>query len=199
MEVARSLSLAMKDGRKAVETHTYVPNSYRIAFSSEDFTRFEPLSEGFLRDLTQYLSLEADDLDVHFIGPLRIRIHENTSLAPGVVAVSGIFTLPDHGSEESVIKAVMTVKEGFGKGSLYYLHKNVTAIGRNDDNDIALGDPRVSGAHCVIEWRDNDAWIIDRESRNGVVVNKKPVQEKMLEDRDEIALGFSTLLFRKFL
>jgi len=199
MEVARTLSLAMKDRKKVIEPHTYVPNIYQVAFSREDFSRFKPLSEGFLKELTGYLSLEADDLDAHFIGPLRIELSEKDSLAPGEVAIESVFTIPQEQNGKCGIKGIIAVKEGFGKGSLYYLCKSVTSIGRNEENDIALGDPKVSGTHCVIEWRERDAWIIDRESRNGVVVNRKPVQEKMLEEKDEIAIGFSTLQFRKFI
>jgi len=53
--------------------------------------------------------------------------------------------------------------------------KDVT-VGRDDDNDIALADPTVSGQHARLLWQQG-RWVIeDLTSSNGTYVNKKSLK-----------------------
>jgi serine phosphatase RsbU (regulator of sigma subunit) len=76
------------------------------------------------------------------------------------------------------------------------LDKDVVTVGRAEENVLGLRDMNVSRAHFIVERREN-TWIVrDKGSRNGTLVNKAPVQEKVLLDGDRIEVGGSTLTFK---
>ncbi|MFT7170353.1 MAG: S1-C subfamily serine protease/pSer/pThr/pTyr-binding forkhead associated (FHA) protein [Paracoccaceae bacterium] len=66
-------------------------------------------------------------------------------------------------------------------------------IGREDDNDVALsggGFPSVSSHHARFEMRGSELWVIDLDSRNGVLVGGETIQgERRLELGDQVRLG----------
>ena len=68
-------------------------------------------------------------------------------------------------------------------------------LGRNPDNDLALGDPErlVSSRHARIEIRDDGVWLID-QSTNGTFLNQSadrlpPNQPVALHDGDTLSVG----------
>ena len=77
----------------------------------------------------------------------------------------------------------------------YPLHNGVTTIGRSDGSDIQIRRPFVSRMHARIVMGGSDAYIEDVGSRNGIVVNSKPVDKRAeLRDGDVINLGESLSL-----
>jgi len=75
------------------------------------------------------------------------------------------------------------------------LVKERITIGRTNDNDIILPDPRVSSLHAEI-IREEDRFILnDLESRNGTRVNEQFIQSIDLKDEDEIRIGGNRLAF----
>ncbi len=68
-------------------------------------------------------------------------------------------------------------------------------IGRQLDNDIVLNHAIVSRHHAHIELRGRHAWLCDKDSRNGVFVNRLRVREEQLHDGDTITIGPFELLF----
>lgn len=68
-------------------------------------------------------------------------------------------------------------------------------IGRGDSCDLPLADGDCSREHAEVE-RDLDGVIIrDLDSKNGILVNDRPVRERRLRDRDEVLLGATVLVF----
>src|ERR1041385_6494073 len=59
-------------------------------------------------------------------------------------------------------------------GKRHVLQKDVTAIGRDRDNDIVLDSDSVSRRHAKLEHRDGDFYVIDLDSTNGTFVNAEP-------------------------
>jgi pSer/pThr/pTyr-binding forkhead associated (FHA) protein len=69
-------------------------------------------------------------------------------------------------------------------------------LGRNEDNDVVLDDPRVSRYHARIVWTGKDYRIEDVASTNGTWLNGERVTGPMLlKDGDLIQLGDVTLEF----
>lgn len=70
-------------------------------------------------------------------------------------------------------------------------------IGRDDSNDVPLGDDlRVSRTHAQITNRDGQWLLIDLGSKNGTFVNARSVSTHPLRDGDEIRIGGSNWQFR---
>lgn len=70
-------------------------------------------------------------------------------------------------------------------------------LGRADDNEIIINDPKVSRNHAVLEWNGSGFTLRDLGSINGTYVNGQRLAEtaRLLRDNDEILLSQYRLLF----
>ncbi|MBW3543644.1 MAG: FHA domain-containing protein, partial [Planctomycetes bacterium] len=73
--------------------------------------------------------------------------------------------------------------------------QTATTIGRGDDCDIRLEDPRTSRIHCRIEVAGGRALLEDAGSSWGTFVNGEKVEQRPLQPGDVIRLGETELRF----
>jgi pimeloyl-ACP methyl ester carboxylesterase len=74
--------------------------------------------------------------------------------------------------------------------------KDHVSIGRDEENDVVVRDPAVSGRHATIERR-RDAFILrDAHSANGVWVGGQRVDVHTLRDGDVVSLGRASMVFK---
>ena len=70
----------------------------------------------------------------------------------------------------------------------------VTSIGRSPSNTVVIADTFASSEHALLTWREGRWWLRDRESRNGTLLNGKPVEEPTLVTAgDVIGIGQTRL------
>ena len=62
-------------------------------------------------------------------------------------------------------------------------------LGRSEDCDLQIIDTAVSSRHCELRREGREWWILDLNSRNGTIVNGKPVKKQRLFSGDEITIG----------
>lgn len=63
-------------------------------------------------------------------------------------------------------------------------------IGYSEENDIVLKHDSVSRKHALVETLGNDQfWLQDLDSKNGVYVNNRRVKKYKVDDKDQIVLG----------
>src|SRR5262245_33198878 len=91
--------------------------------------------------------------------------------------------------------SMLLVRGPNGTDELNISNPRVT-IGRSDDNDLPLRDPKVSRHHAVLEvtaagWKVNDCG-----SGNGIFVNGREVLDQILKDGDEIRIGSTVITLR---
>ena len=91
----------------------------------------------------------------------------------------------------------LIIKLSNQQDQIFELANNETLIGRGEDSDLILPNISVSREHAKIEvdGETNQVKIIDVKSENGLTVNNKKVQEKILETKDEILIGNFTLVY----
>jgi hypothetical protein len=78
---------------------------------------------------------------------------------------------------------------------IYPLVKDVTNLGRMEDNDIVLDSSHVSRYHAQIR-RVGDAFlVVDLNSTSGTSVNGHPVGEKLLSAGDVISLAGVPIIY----
>ena len=75
------------------------------------------------------------------------------------------------------------------------LKREVFSIGRHPNNDLVLGDLRISRYHCQIRLRQGRYTIFDNQSRSGTFVNGQRIVEYALNVGDVIRIGPSSLLY----
>ncbi|NUM35470.1 MAG: FHA domain-containing protein [Candidatus Brocadiae bacterium] len=77
------------------------------------------------------------------------------------------------------------------------LHEEKYSIGRKEiSNDICIKDSQISSQHAQIIKKDNEWWIFDLKSKNGVFVNQQATESCMLKDGDSIRVGDTICLFQ---
>lgn len=69
------------------------------------------------------------------------------------------------------------------------------SIGRNEKNDVIIGNLAVSGFHARVEFRENNVVVSDLESKNGTYVNGNRIKKAVLTNGDELGVGKHQLLF----
>ncbi len=71
-------------------------------------------------------------------------------------------------------------------------------IGRNEDNDIKIIKPQISGHHCTITiLSENVILIEDNDSTNGTFLNGLRVKRAMITPTDEVTLANLKINFDK--
>ena len=84
---------------------------------------------------------------------------------------------------------------GAVSGSRYLLDEDEITVGRDPRADILLDDSTVSRSHAVFR-RVNGAYsVIDAGSLNGTYVNRQRVDQKQLNNGDEIMIGKFRLVY----
>jgi len=81
--------------------------------------------------------------------------------------------------------AVLRIESGKQTGLEVRLDHHVYTVGRTRNNDIILADGTISRRHCLIGRTRNDWYILDLNSRHGVVVNGQLVDERQALHGDE--------------
>lgn len=68
--------------------------------------------------------------------------------------------------------------------NLNEFNSSKVTFGRKDDNDIVIDSMLVSGHHGYFNIVDDEIYIIDDDSTNGIFYNGKTIKEQKLSDRD---------------
>src|SRR5579864_1501766 len=85
-----------------------------------------------------------------------------------------------------------------GKRGMLELSKPLVTIGRGAANDLVLPDNSVSRFHAVIKCQDGQAFIADRNSTNGVVIEGQRISgERELRHNDIARLGAYELRYEE--
>lgn len=91
--------------------------------------------------------------------------------------------------------ALLISTRGAVSGSRYLLDEDEITVGRDPRADILLDDSTVSRSHAVFR-RVNGAYsVIDAGSLNGTYVNRQSVDQKQLNNGDEIMIGKFRLVY----
>ena len=87
------------------------------------------------------------------------------------------------------------VLEGMERGRVYSRSRLPVSIGREEDNTIQLNDDRISRFHAKLQDHSGRVILTDLDSTNGTRVNGHPIQMRVLQQGDVIAVGRCVLLF----
>jgi transcriptional regulator with GAF, ATPase, and Fis domain/pSer/pThr/pTyr-binding forkhead associated (FHA) protein len=94
------------------------------------------------------------------------------------------------------MNAELIVVNGPAAGTRFALDPNETIIGRATNAQIVLPEPEVGWRHCQIRRQGSRFVIVDLRSSLGTYVNGMRSAERWLEDRDQIGVGKTILMFR---
>jgi two-component system, NtrC family, response regulator HydG len=81
-------------------------------------------------------------------------------------------------------------------GTRYTLGRGEIFVGRAPTSKVVLNEPEVGWRHCQIRQQGNRFLIMDLRTSLGTYVNGMRSAERWLEDRDQIGIGKTILMFR---
>ncbi len=84
---------------------------------------------------------------------------------------------------------------GEGAGQSLSLELDRARIGRAEENDLVLADPRASRIHAEVEHRPAGYVVRALGSTHGPMVKGRKVQERLLVDGDTLTVGETELRF----
>lgn len=91
---------------------------------------------------------------------------------------------------------VLVVRSGGGRaGEVFEQIAPRTLIGRSPECDVFLDDVTVSRRHAELLREGEQVTIRDLGSLNGTFVNRRRIEETVLEDDDELQIGKYRLTF----
>ena len=174
-----------------------VPNDFRIALSQHDYDRLTPYSKTLNSEILPQLRNYATEHGYIFNGPLTIEYLLDMSLPVGrftvaSAAVAGVDAEPASPTELRHAALVVEVN-----GVRHPLNPPGLTIGRGTDADLRINDPGVSRLHARIVVNrtgpQQQLWIEDLGSTNGIVVDGQRVQQSALTEGSRIEIGSSRL------
>ena len=187
VEIARRLTREM-DLLRRVGVHGLIaPNAFVVVLSVQDAERFESFADALSRELGDAARDHARTEGYEFVGPVTVELRSLDTLRAGRFNVKGdVREGPDGMTAGSVV---------LPDGSRIVLGVEPIVIGRLPEGTVALSDQNVSRRHAEIRRSGSDVVVVDLGSTNGTKVNGARVQERVLEDGDDITVGTTTLRF----
>jgi Nif-specific regulatory protein len=94
------------------------------------------------------------------------------------------------------MSAELIVVNGPQAGTRYRLAQSDFAVGRAPNSNIVLNEPEVGWRHCQIRSQGGRYLVTDLKTSLGTYVNGMRSAERWLEDKDQIGIGRTILMFR---
>ncbi len=94
------------------------------------------------------------------------------------------------------MSAELIVVNGPLAGARYPVLNSELLLGRAPNAHIVLSEPEIGWRHCQIQRRGDRFVMTDLRSSSGTYVNGMRSAERWLEDRDQIGVGKTILMFR---
>lgn len=221
VQLGKRLIRAMEAHQTISLAKTFVPNSYVVSLSPDDFAEFEPYRRSLERDLAEALLGAARERSFTLLSFPTVELERDEDIARGDVRVS--CALVDASGEELAAgspqlgsvaaghtmvldrDALLRDRPRAPKASLeipmegrrVHLGSEPLGIGRDPENDLVLDDRRVSRRHAEIRLRLGRFTLYDLESTNGTFVNGRRVAEVVLSDGDRIGIGGAEIVLRE--
>lgn len=87
---------------------------------------------------------------------------------------------------------------GVNKGTSFYLEGRRAVIGRSENVEISILDPKASRQHAEVVRMGDTYVITDLKSQNGVIVNDLKIAQHKLTSGDKIIIGSTVFKFDRF-
>ena len=154
LEVARRLAREVDDGKVLGLGETLAPNRFLVRLSPPDHERLSGILEGLGAEMESLVISYANERGYHLATRPEVVFEEDVTLREGEYAVSSWLEEATKGppaTERVEIRTrdageerlgVLAVLNGEKAGLSFYLEGTKTSIGRAEDNDLVLPDPR---------------------------------------------------------
>ena len=223
VELARKLAKEMEESKSVSVSRVYVPNHYRVFLSPEDREQFSSYEPALRKELSDYLLEHARSERLALTSRPAVEFMTDERLSLGEFGIQAqLLTPPDEIEEVGAADLAPSAGE-FGHTMVYSADRSArrldpeplasaravlsgggrrsvlsgsrVVLGRSRDCDIVVDDANVSRQHAELR-HDGTGWrVVDLGSTNGVKVNRRRVDQAVLEHGDRITVGITDLDF----
>ncbi|MBT3390453.1 MAG: DUF3662 domain-containing protein [Chloroflexi bacterium] len=159
--------------------------------------------EPVTREMSDVLSQAAEQAGVAFRHPPIVDLVQLVNLETEGIEIITAFRGETVGEthaiqvepEESVENAPPNAFLIVNGSQIFTLDKSVINIGRRNENDLVIDDPRVSRNHAQLRATRGRYTIFDLDSTGGTLVNGNPISQSELFPRDVISIAGVPLVY----
>jgi hypothetical protein len=208
LEIARRLLREIDDAKMLGVGGILAPNHFIVRLSPRDSERLAGVAMNLAAEMESLVITHTNQRGYQLISRPRVEFQLDETLREGEFSVEA--TLDEAakaepgnqkvrpGGKEKQAESrlgVLTIVEGEKAGTSHNLDMNTTRIGRAEENELVLDDPRASRFHAEIERTPAGYIIRDLQSTNGTMVRGRRVKERLLEDGDIVVVGETQMRF----
>jgi hypothetical protein len=191
----------MDEERVLGVNETLAPNRFLVRLGPVDYDHLEGVLETLGKEMESLVIDYANRRDYHFATRPRLSFARDEALGMGELRVEASFeegAAPEERRAAPGFTAAPRPEKGTGvlrilsgghAGSTIRLERPRLRIGRAEENDLVLSDPRVSRFHAEIKRGPQGYVLRDLGSTNGTLVGERRIKERLLEDGDVISMG----------
>lgn len=222
VQVQRRIERAMESERLAAADRTLVPNRFAVRLNPGDLEAFGDMTDSLASELADGALLFARSRHYTLVDRPRVEVISDPSVERADILVVARFADPITGTTSTVRDggaggAHHEARFGPSDTMVYQVPRSTAprarlkvvdrkserthdfdgttlTIGRAIDNDVVLGDGRVSRHHARLVGRRGTLVYSDLDSTNGSRVNGVAVSELVLGVGDRIELGDSMIV-----
>ncbi len=208
LEIARRLMREVDDARVMGIGETLAPNRFLVRLSPSDNERLSGIAGSLAAEMESLVITYANQRGYHLITRPKVDFEPDSSLREGEFTVRTSLDEPVKSEPPTERMAMgqqpppaegrlgmLTMLEGGNAGLSCNLEGTRTRLGRAEENDLVLPDPRASRFHAEIERTPSGYVLRDLGSTNGTLVRGRKVFERLLEDGDTLVVGGTEMRF----
>lgn len=160
-------------------------------------------SPAFMDELTSLLRQASQEGGLRLSGPLMLRVEPGWDLVPGQVQVRAQNSLSDLSPTTGLALSLDPAPPAMPQDAflivdgvrVFPLNSVMINIGRREDNQLVIDDPRISRLHAQLRVVRGQFVIFDLDSTGGTFVNGQRIRQQVLRAGDVISLAGVPLVF----
>ncbi|MBN1666198.1 MAG: DUF3662 domain-containing protein [Anaerolineales bacterium] len=188
-------SITLEDQR------TLAPAHFILQVHPSQASRIQE-NQALLREMEDLIFQEGKQAGLAFEQRPRVEVISDEDVPTGEIVVIARVLQPEVGTTRTMpVDAVpdpayplnaFLIVDGL---RVFPLDKVTINIGRREENDLVIDDPRVSRQHAQLRASQGRYQIFDLGSTGGTFVNKVPITQATLQPGDVISLAGFSLVF----
>jgi len=189
-------SIRIKDGKRIAPNVFNIFIQEKDHFKKDELIEWKIFAQQLITELAQNNSCKLD-------GPIYLEIFFDETIKNKYV-VSAAQSTPTSGKTINILTKTVSLSDNeklpsafmiLWNEEIYKITKNITNIGRRDDNDLVIDNLRVSRLHAQIQKAKGGFMLFDIDSTSGTKVNGHLIKQHQLVNGDVIEIADVPIIF----
>jgi hypothetical protein len=187
-----------------IDGDIFIPNIISIKikdkklFGQKELKEWEIFAHHLIEEISEensYILRGPLNIEILFDGTIEemfmISTHQSNLTLGDTISLSIEEAMVNKNNSKCIANLILWDEEYFT------INKNITNIGRHEQNDLVLDNLRVSRNHAQIRQIGQDFYIIDTNSTSGTKVNGHLIEKHQLSNGDVIEIADVPIIFSR--